>query len=364
MEYDNSKKNSLMKNARVQTKQTAIPLNHELRQYERPPSSRNARVQTELTSIGINDETMHYRRNSKKMPVQIVYDPSYVPGVAYPNSNDKDRLVQNDANDITADRLDTDLLRLEQDDTTTPPSQTVEASHEPTDLPTEPILEYADEPLLPLAEACAPLDAILHNLSYYVQLALEETPQDPPDRLTIDESAAIRLYTIEWDRPHRSLYSMLNYTLKNENREKLRPYFRYMKLFITALVKLPCMPPCTVWRGVTKDLSQEFPPGTPVTWWAFSSCTTELTVLENNMYLGSSGHRTLFSVEVINGRTVRAHSHFVTEDELLLLPGTHMIVQSLFSPAPQLHIIHLKQVIPDEPLLKPPYDGNFVFFPD
>ncbi|CAF1689917.1 unnamed protein product, partial [Adineta ricciae] len=132
-------------------------------------------------------------------------------------------------------------------------------------------------------------------------------------------------------------------------------------LFITALVKLPCVPPLTVWRGVTKDLSQEFPPGTPVTWWAFSSCTTELTVLENNMYLGNSGSRTLFSVEVINGRTVRAHSHFVTEDELLLLPGTHMIVQSLFSPAPQLHIIHLKQVIPDEPLLKPPYEGALIF---
>ncbi|CAF1623881.1 unnamed protein product, partial [Adineta ricciae] len=268
MEYDNPKKHSIMKNARVQTKQTAIPLNHELRRYERPPPSRNVRIQTELTSIGTDDETMHYRRNPKKMPVQIVYDPSYVPGVAYPNFNDKDTLVQNDANDTTGDKLDRDL-RSEKDDTTTPPSQTVAA--EPTDLPTEPILEYADEPLLPLAEACAPLDTILHNLSYYVQLALEETPQEPPDHLTIDESAAIRLYTIEWDRPHRSLYSMLNYTLKNENREKLRPYFRYMQLFITALVKLPCVPPLTVWRGVTKDLSQEFPPGTPVTWWAFSS---------------------------------------------------------------------------------------------
>ena len=334
---------------------------------------RNARIQTELTSIGYNDEAMHYRRNPDKIPVQILTDLSYNTNVVHKNISERETLIQNEeiiAMELFHDALNTGIesahgnQRMVETNPAAQLNQTVEASHEPTDLPTEPILEYADEPLLPLAEACAPLDAILHNLSYYVQLALEETPQDPPDHLTIDESAAIRLYTIEWDRPHRSLYSMLNYTLKNENREKLRPYFRYMKLFITALVKLPCMPPCTVWRGVTKDLSQEFPPGTPVTWWAFSSCTTELTVLENNMYLGSSGHRTLFSVEVINGRTVRAHSHFVTEDELLLLPGTHMIVQSLFSPAPQLHIIHLKQVIPDEPLLKPPYDGNFVFFPD
>jgi hypothetical protein len=222
-----------------------------------------------------------------------------------------------------------------------------------------PVIGYAEEPLLPLAEACAPLIDIIHDMLVYVQMALDETPAEPPDGLTIDESAAIRLYTIEWARPHRSLYSMLNRTLKKDSREHLRPYFRYMKLFLTALVKIPCIPQSTVWRGVTKNASAEFPPGTPVTWWAFSSCTTELTVLESNMYLGNAGSRTLFSVEAINARSVRAHSYFDTEDEVLLPPGTHMIVQSQFSPAPDLHIIHLKQVKPDEILLEPPFEGNF-----
>ncbi|CAF4989362.1 unnamed protein product, partial [Rotaria sp. Silwood1] len=219
-----------------------------------------------------------------------------------------------------------------------------------------PIIGYAEEPLLPFPEACAPLADILYNLSVYVQRALDETPENPPDRLTIDESAAVRLYTIEWERPHRSLYSMLNYTLKGGNREELRPYFKYLKLFLTALVKIPCVPSLTVWRGVTRDLSAEFPPGTTVTWWSFSSCTTSLTVLENNLYLGTTGARTLFSVEAINGRTVRAHSHFVTEEEILLLPGTHMIVQSQLSPAPDLYIVHLKQVIPEATLLEPPFE--------
>ena len=220
-----------------------------------------------------------------------------------------------------------------------------------------PIVEYADEALLPLLEACAPLTGIINNLLFYVQLALSETPEQPPDGLTIDESAAIRLYTIEWEENQRSLYSMLNHTLKKDDRENLRPYFKYMKLFLTALVKLPCVPPLVVWRGVNKDVSAQFPPGTMVIWWAFSSCTTSLPVLENNMYLGSTGERTLFSVEAVNGRTVRDHSHFVTEDEILLLPGTQMIVQSQFSPAPDLHIVHLKQVIPKELLLQPPFEG-------
>jgi hypothetical protein len=221
-----------------------------------------------------------------------------------------------------------------------------------------PIVGYAEEPLLPLIEACAPLVDIIYNLLFYAQMALEETPEEPPDGLTIDESASIRLYTIEWSGSHRSLYSMLNRTLKKADRQDLRPYFKYMKLLLTALVKLPCIPPSTIWRGVTKNMSAEFPPDTRVTWWAFSSCTSELTVLENNMYLGNVGDRTLFSVEAINGRTVCAHSHFHTENEILLLPGTQMIVQSQLSPAPDLHIIHMKQVKPDEMLLEPPFEGN------
>jgi hypothetical protein len=227
-----------------------------------------------------------------------------------------------------------------------------------------PIVGYADEPLLPLSKACSPLNNILHDLSFYVHMALEETLERPPDELTVDESAAIRLYTIEWARPHRSLYSMLNHTLKKDSRENLRPYFKYLKLLVTALAKLPCVPQLTVWRGVAKDSSEEFPPGTSVTWWGFSSCTTKLTVLENSMYLGHTGNRTLFSVETINGRIIRDHSHFVTEDEILLLPGTHMTVQSQFSPAPDLHIIHLKQVRPDQVLLEPPFEGNSNIFND
>ncbi|CAF1587519.1 unnamed protein product [Rotaria sp. Silwood1] len=220
-----------------------------------------------------------------------------------------------------------------------------------------PIVGYAEEPLLPLVKACAPLTSIIPNLSYYVELALNETSEQPPDGLTIDESAAIRLYTIEWTENQQSLYSMLNCTLKKDTRENLRPYFKYLKLFLTALTKLPCAPSSTIWRGVTMDLSAQFPLGTSVIWWAFSSCTTSLAVLENNMYLGDTGKRTLFSVEAINGRAIYSHSQFVSEDEILLLPGTQMIVQSQLSPAPDLHIIHLKQIKPKEMLLEPPFEG-------
>ncbi|CAF4291180.1 unnamed protein product [Rotaria sp. Silwood2] len=60
-----------------------------------------------------------------------------------------------------------------------------------------PILGYAQEPLLPLVDACTPLIHIIHNILIYVSVALERTPNNPSDGLTRDESAAICLYTIE-----------------------------------------------------------------------------------------------------------------------------------------------------------------------
>ncbi len=57
--------------------------------------------------------------------------------------------------------------------------------------------------------------------------------KNPTGGLTQDKSAAIRLYTMEWDtgadEPRGSLYVHLNRTLKLVDRTKLRPWFRYLK---------------------------------------------------------------------------------------------------------------------------------------
>ncbi|UJR23108.1 hypothetical protein I4U23_026129 [Adineta vaga] len=224
----------------------------------------------------------------------------------------------------------------------------------------QPIAGYVHEPLLPLEKACEPLLDLVDRLEAHIWIAKENT-KNPTGGLTPDESAAIHLYTMEWDgaatQPHVSLYAQLNRTLKQVDRTKLRPWFRYLKLFLTALAKLPCEPHQTVWRGVRKDHSVDYPPGAQVTWWAFSSCTTSLSVLESDLYLGNVGTRTLFSIETINGRTIRAHSHFTTEDEILLLPGTYLEVKSRLNPATDLYIVHLQQKVPPHVLLEPPFPG-------
>jgi hypothetical protein len=360
MEDHNKKRKMKIKDGYDTIQLTTMTLDKEEMNDQRLVKGKDVYVQTDRTPIMLDEEETDFRRHAVNEDVEINNNSPHKFHILHLNSNREETL------DLTVVMKDS---RNAPDDSMTKNSLVVEPTTEETNSTTtniindiradlDPIVGYAREPLLPLSKACAPLTNILHNLPFYVHMALDETPEQPPNGLTIDESAAIRLYTIEWERPHRSLYSMLNHTLKKDTRENLRPYFKYLKLFVTALAKLPCVPQLTVWRGVAKDSSAEFPPGTPVTWWAFSSCTTQLTVLENNMYLGNTGNRTLFSVEAINGRIIRAHSHFVTEDEILLLPGTHMIVQSQFSPAPDLHIIHLKQVRPEQVLLEPPFQGN------
>ena len=240
------------------------------------------------------------------------------------------------------------------------PRYTAGISDEPKQM-LQPITGYAHEPLLSLEEACEPLLNIVPRLPAYMWVA-KQNSKNPTDGLTQDESAAIRLYTMEWDdaandEPHKSLYAQLNRTLKSIDRTKLRPWFRYLKLFVTALAKLPSAPHQTIWRGVRKNHSDDYPPGEEITWWAFSSCTRSLSVLESELYLGNAGTRTLFSIETINARTIHSHSHFTTEDEILLLPGTFFEVRSRLNPATDLYIVHLQQKVPPHDLLEPPFEG-------
>ena len=304
-------------------------------------------MEEEPTRISFNDEGRNAERiwnksnSSEKVEMQLFSQPEAIGTDSDHSASDlmikSHRLIEPDADESSATA-----------------SKTINAVVEELD----PIAEYANEPILPLSKACTPLETIIPNLPVYVKIALEETPEQPSDGLTIDESAAVRLYTMEWNESRQSLYSTLNGTLKKGTREHLRPYFKYLKLFLTALVKIPCGSQETIWRGVRRNLSAEFPAGRIVTWWGFTSCTTEIRVLENPTFLGDHGDRTMFSVESINGRLISSHSQFDTENERLLLPGTQLVVLSQVSPAPDLHVIHLRQIIPEQMLLAPPFEGT------
>lgn len=227
-------------------------------------------------------------------------------------------------------------------------------SNEPVDHLLSPIKGYQDEPLVPLADAIEPVSQFFKEIKDNVMVALHNC-QKPADGLSQEESASIHLYTMQFDGSP-SLYELLNESLRAENRQNLKPWFLYLKLFLTALYKLPSKNE-QVWRGIKGvDLSKKYSTGTKFAWWGVSSCTSNIDVLQKSEFLGKDGKRTLFSIQCINGKSVAAHSYFKdTEKEIILMPGTYFEVVGQLNPAPELHIIDLKEITPPMTLVKPPF---------
>ncbi|CAF3288975.1 unnamed protein product [Rotaria sp. Silwood2] len=139
-----------------------------------------------------------------------------------------------------------------------------------------------------------------------------------------------------------SLYRVLNKTLRSENRREVVPWFGFLKLFDTALSKLPAVQEC-VWRGVAGDISQQFKEGDKLTWWSISSCSVSLKVVQD--FLGSEENATLFMIEVKNAKNINGYTNYPDEQEVLLRPGTQLRVKdNALHHKGGLHVVHLAEV--------------------
>ena len=103
----------------------------------------------------------------------------------------------------------------------------------------KPISQYANEQLVSLEEACEPLKEIIDEELEQNILIAKMNSETAKGGLTSDESAAIHLYTMEWEVTETSLYAVLNRTLHEADRRKLIPWHKYLKLLLTAFFKLP-----------------------------------------------------------------------------------------------------------------------------
>ena len=203
-----------------------------------------------------------------------------------------------------------------------------------------PLAGLTYQPLVSLQESVGNMRQQFHEITNMASEAIKRS-HDPTDNLTKDESAAIFLYTMESSSDHFNVYSELNTILRLEDRTPLKSWFRYLKLIITALLKLPSSP-CTVWRAVRKDLSKKYAEVQEIPWWGFSSCTTSIGTLDGILH--QPGKRSLFSIECLTGKKIKGHSQFPKEDEVLLLPGTYFKVVSQFKMSDDICIIHLREI--------------------
>jgi hypothetical protein len=92
------------------------------------------------------------------------------------------------------------------------------------------------------------------------------------------------------------------------DRDKLEPWFLYLKLFLTALSRLPSTPR-HVYRGVKLDLSAHYQTGQTIVWWGFFFLYNLNQCYTTELFLGKTGTRTMFSIDCDSGKDIRKHSY-------------------------------------------------------
>ncbi len=222
-----------------------------------------------------------------------------------------------------------------------------------------PISGYNKYPIVSLEEATKPLVNIVYNISTYVHV-VKTRATVPSDGLSVDESAAIALYTMEWEPYTESVYYILNTTLRAEERQNLKPWFLYLKLICTALYRLPSVK-LTVYRGinlVSDNDYKKYQGDKELVWWGFSSCSTSRDISEKEQFSGQTGKRILFVIDCIKGKDISKHSYFKKESEVLLLPATTVEFVKYDKPKHGLHVIHLREIESPHVLLEPPFTSD------
>ena len=129
-------------------------------------------------------------------------------------------------------------------------------------------------------------------------------------------------------------YKMLNQLLRDVDRTPLEPFFPYLRLILTGLRRLP-KDTAAMYRGVRVafadlDGAKDYVQGGLVVWWPFNSSTQDLAMLEeNDQFLGTTGKRTLFIINLATARNILQFSVFKKEAERLILPGTRFRVMAV-----------------------------------
>ncbi|CAF2985513.1 unnamed protein product [Rotaria socialis] len=186
-----------------------------------------------------------------------------------------------------------------------------------------PLRGFENMPLVSLEEATQPLLSQIPEIEHMVFI-IQENRIQPNNGLTIDESSSIALYSMEWSPRKDSFYIVLHGTLRNANREALLPcWHSFLKLFLTALSKLPPTGRRTIYRGVRT-----------------------VGVLGNGAFFGKSESRTLFAIECDTGEDIRQNSFYQNEDDILLLRGREFEIMSSMGMDNKLTMVQLKEVMP------------------
>jgi uracil DNA glycosylase len=198
-----------------------------------------------------------------------------------------------------------------------------------------PITGILAEPVRSLADATRDLERALPGLARLVAHTLGYADRQAAAGLSRDEIAALHLYTLA-----SAFYKQLNAALRAPDRRAITPYRAYLRLFLSALARLP-RTNTPLYRGVARDLRRDYAEGRVITWWGVSSCTPKIEVAR--AFLGANGRRVLFEVHAHRAVSIRRFSAYTQEEELVLAPGTPLRVDRVVDQAGGLSVVTLRE---------------------
>ena len=149
------------------------------------------------------------------------------------------------------------------------------------------------------------------SAQYFAEnLVLRSRSEGRDEPLSEDQICAIYIYTA-----NSPFYGILNKLLRDKRRDGVKPFAPYLRLLISALHVLPASK-MHVYRGVKSNLAVDYIKGTTVVWWAISSTTSSLGVLQSPLFLGEAGQRTMFNIDTRYAVDIHRYSAITSESEV------------------------------------------------
>ncbi|CAF1050924.1 unnamed protein product, partial [Adineta ricciae] len=195
-----------------------------------------------------------------------------------------------------------------------------------------------NDQILSLEQACDLFKRRIKKIDSMIKSA-KKNSSNVKHNLSIDEAAAIYLFTMEQTEAKHTVYSQLNQALRSEDNIHLEPWYHYFRLLSMALEKLPSTK-CVVYRGVRNDVRKKYEQE-HVYWRGFSSCLKTQKSIEKQ--LGKKGTRILFEIHCINGKSIGELSCLDKNDEVILMPNIYLRVLSRIKQPNGVHVIRLQE---------------------
>jgi hypothetical protein len=183
------------------------------------------------------------------------------------------------------------------------------------------INDYKHQPISALKSTLKPILSHVERLDYYIQKAKKYRHYPSEHDLNKNESGAIYLYSDDWGE--QSFNWILNRTLKSDDRTTLMPWLGFLKLFNTALKKLPTIKD-TIWRGLPIAVANKLKENDEFVLSCITSCSSSVSVIAQFLDKTSI----LCSIKPLNAKDIRGYTTYDNDDEVLLLPGTRLRVKS------------------------------------